>query len=136
MKCAITALAHLQCTVLYFIDPSETCGYSVQQQMSLFNSIKPLFANKPLMVYTKTDLKRVVELPEEDRKEIEMAKEQLLESGGFEEYQISSHNEQGVTDVKLKACDLLLEQRVGQKLRGKNYKRVKSFNRCKSNTKR
>ena len=33
--------------------------------------------------------------------------------------QISSHNEQGVTDVKLKACDLLLEQRVGQKLRGK-----------------
>ena len=36
--CAITALAHLQCTVLYFIDPSETCGYSVQQQMSLFNA--------------------------------------------------------------------------------------------------
>ena len=124
--CAITALAHLQCTVLYFIDPSETCGYSVQQQMSLFNSIKPLFANKPLMVvYTKTDLKRVVELPEEDRKEIEKwHKEQLPESGGFEEYQISSHNEQGVTDVKLKACDLLLEQRVGQKLRGKKLPNV------------
>ena len=129
--CAITALAHLQCTVLYFIDPSETCGYSVQQQMSLFNSIKPLFANKPLMVvYTKTDLKRVADLPEEDRKEIESwHKEQLPKSGGCTEYQISSHNEQGVTDVKLKACDLLLEQRVDQKLRKEVAQCAEPFDR-------
>jgi len=31
---AITALAHLQCAVLYFIDISENCGYTIDQQVS------------------------------------------------------------------------------------------------------
>lgn len=43
---AVTALAHLRAAVLYFLDVSEECGYSLQEQISLFNSIKPLFANK------------------------------------------------------------------------------------------
>merc|ERR1719261_648787 len=47
---AITALAHLQSTVLYFIDISESCGYTITQQCSLFHSIKPLFVNKPLLL--------------------------------------------------------------------------------------
>jgi nucleolar GTP-binding protein len=47
---AITALAHLTCSVLYFIDISEHCGYTIEQQCSLFRSIKPLFANKELLV--------------------------------------------------------------------------------------
>lgn len=54
---AITALAHLHSTVLYFIDISETCGYSIKQQVGLYHSIKPLFANKPLLVVcNKIDL--------------------------------------------------------------------------------
>ena len=54
---AITALAHLQCAVLYFIDISENCGYTVEQQCSLFKSIKPLFANKQLiLVVNKIDV--------------------------------------------------------------------------------
>ena len=47
---AITALAHLTCSVLYFVDISETCGYPIEQQVSLFQSIKPLFANKQLII--------------------------------------------------------------------------------------
>jgi len=31
---AITALAHLQCAVLYFIDISENCGSTIDQQVS------------------------------------------------------------------------------------------------------
>ena len=46
---AIIALAHLSCSVLYFVDISEQCGYTVDQQCSLFRSIKPLFANKQLI---------------------------------------------------------------------------------------
>merc|ERR1719385_298853 len=47
---AITALAHLRAVVLYFLDPSEQCGYTLEQQKSLFDSIRPLFNNKPLLV--------------------------------------------------------------------------------------
>ena len=37
---AVTALAHLQCCVLYFIDLSETCGWSIKQQANLFQNIR------------------------------------------------------------------------------------------------
>jgi nucleolar GTP-binding protein len=54
---AITALAHLKACVLFFIDISETCGHTLEEQISLFNNIKPLFTNKPLvLVMTKIDL--------------------------------------------------------------------------------
>lgn len=126
--CAITALAHLQCTVLYFIDPSETCGYTMAQQMSLFDSIKPLFANKPLMVvYTKTDLQRVVDLPRHERETLENWYSKHNGAGVVGEetsHEISSQNEEGIHEVKTKACDLLLERRVAGKLRGKKVENV------------
>lgn len=40
---SITALAHLNACILYFIDISETCGYTIEAQISLFKNIKPLF---------------------------------------------------------------------------------------------
>ncbi|CAN0226388.1 unnamed protein product, partial [Phaeothamnion confervicola] len=53
---AVTALAHLQCCVLYFVDVSEQCGYPIKAQLSLFESIRPLFANKQLiLVANKVD---------------------------------------------------------------------------------
>ena len=47
---SITALAHLHCAVLYVVDISEQCGFSIEQQVALFTSIRPLFHNKPLLV--------------------------------------------------------------------------------------
>ena len=41
---AITALAHLNACILYFIDISESCGYSIEKQIALFESIKVLFS--------------------------------------------------------------------------------------------
>ena len=43
-------MAHLRAAVLYFVDPSEQCGYTLQAQRALFDNIRPLFANKPLLV--------------------------------------------------------------------------------------
>lgn len=43
---AITALAHLRSAILYVMDVSEQCGHTLQQQLELFNNIRPLFANK------------------------------------------------------------------------------------------
>jgi len=56
---AVTALAHLNAAILFLLDISETCGYTIDQQISLFNSIKPLFKAKPLViVLTKIDLQK------------------------------------------------------------------------------
>ncbi|KAG0153796.1 hypothetical protein PDIDSM_2451 [Penicillium digitatum] len=47
---SITAVAHLRSAILYFMDLSEQCGYSVGDQIKLFHSIKPLFANKIVFI--------------------------------------------------------------------------------------
>ena len=104
----ITALAHLDACILYFVDVSENCGYSIAQQVSLFDSIRPLFKNKPLVIIAnKTDLRKYTELPEKDRKLIEeVAKEHQTYL-----IQMSNTTGNGVFDVKSKACDILLKYR-------------------------
>jgi nucleolar GTP-binding protein len=47
---SITALAHLRAACVYMVDISEQCGYTIAQQAALFHSIKPLFANKPILI--------------------------------------------------------------------------------------
>lgn len=64
---SITALAHLRAAVLYVMDISEQCGYTIAQQAALFHSIKPLFSNKPLMIVAnKTDVAPLTSLSEAD----------------------------------------------------------------------
>lgn len=43
---AITALAHIRASVIFFLDISETCAVQIEQQMKIFESIRPLFSNK------------------------------------------------------------------------------------------
>lgn len=118
---AVTALAHLHSTVLYFIDISETCGYSIKQQVDLYHSIKPLFSNKPLMVVcNKIDLRPLEDLDEEDRALIESVradKDTVI-------MPMSNISEEGINAVKSAACDLLLEHRVERKLRSKRINDV------------
>uniref|UniRef100_A0A671K416 Nucleolar GTP-binding protein 1 n=1 Tax=Sinocyclocheilus anshuiensis TaxID=1608454 RepID=A0A671K416_9TELE len=65
---AITALAHLRAAVLYVMDVSEQCGHALSQQLELFNNIRPLFANKPLIVMAnKCDVRKISELSEENQ---------------------------------------------------------------------
>jgi len=116
---AITALAHLRSAVLYFLDPSEQCGNTLEQQKSLFDSIRPLFNNKPLVVVSnKMDvLKRSVFTPEKE----EIFKAIEAETGR-EILEMSTVTEDGVMDVKTKACDILLQHRV--ELKYKSIKKV------------
>lgn len=65
---SITAMAHLRAAVLFFLDISGQCGYTIDQQVSLFCNISPLFANKPLMIVaTKIDAQPWETLAEEDK---------------------------------------------------------------------
>lgn len=117
---AITALAHLRAAVLYIMDISEQCGHSIEQQVELFNSIKPLFTNKPIIVaLNKVDIITPQELREE-------AKEVLaeFEKEGVPLMPMSTVTEEGVMDVKTRACDELLVQRVDLKMKSKKMPEV------------
>lgn len=109
---SITALAHLRACVLYFVDLSESCGYTLQQQITLFQSIQPLFQNKTVMiVVNKIDLKRLEQLSGEDRSTL-----QALLDSGILMMPCSCITEEGVMAVKEAACDRLLGDRVTQKI--------------------
>ncbi|KAI0152211.1 nucleolar GTP-binding protein [Hypoxylon sp. NC0597] len=111
---SITAIAHLRSAILYFMDLSEQCGYSVAAQMQLFKSIKPLFSNKLVfIVINKIDILRPEELDEKTSGELQA----LVSSGEVELLQLSCNTQEGVQEVKNAACERLLADRVAQKLK-------------------
>lgn len=111
---SITAIAHLRSAILYFMDLSEQCGYSVQAQIQLFQSIKPLFANKLVfVVINKIDIMR----PEDLDVETKAMLDGILKSGDVELLQLSCTTTEGVTEVKNAACERLIADRVAQKLK-------------------
>lgn len=111
---SITALAHLRAAILYFIDISETCGYSIEQQCDLFKSLKPLFVNKPAMVImTKTDLIDPNNLSDENKTRIE----HITTDKDIVLLPMSVRTEQGVADVCTAACEALLQHRATTKLK-------------------
>lgn len=114
---SITALAHLRATIIYVIDISEQCGYSIKQQVALFHSIKPLFANKPiLLVVNKIDVVKLDKINKEDRDSIEAIPKTTPNTSLV---CMSTFSEEGVQEVKKLSCDKLLEQRVELKLKNK-----------------
>lgn len=114
---SITALAHLRAAILFVIDISEECGFSIKQQVALFDSIKPLFANKPLVVaFNKIDVCTLDKVPQESRELLES----ITKDSNVSVVQMSTFTEIGITQVKESACDRLLEQRVELKMMSKH----------------
>jgi len=114
---AVTALAHLRAAVLYVIDPSEQCGHTLEAQKSLFDNIRPLFANKPLiLVANKSDIwkdtlsEEKMGILNEFRKDLE--EDKILEMS-------TKDDEESVANVKTEACEILLQHRVEQKFKTK-----------------
>lgn len=102
--------------VLFVMDISEQCSYSVEQQIQLFENIKPLFANKPLVIaLNKIDIIK----PEELREDARAALAKLEEEDSVVLLPMSTLTEEGITKVKTQACDMLLAQRVEVKMKGK-----------------
>ena len=111
---SITAIAHLRSAILYFMDLSEQCGYSVKAQIDLFHSIKPLFANKLVfVVINKIDIMK----PEDLDADTKVMLDSMLKSGEVELLQLSCTTTEGVTEVKNAACERLIADRVAQKLK-------------------
>ncbi|XP_045601862.1 GTP-binding protein 4 [Procambarus clarkii] len=115
---AITALAHIRAAVIFFLDISETCDVQIEQQMKIFESIKPLFTNKPLLVAcNKVDVMDLKELGEQYPEKRELIS--ALEREGIPVLEMSTLTQQGVMEVKKEACDRLLAKRVDAKMRSK-----------------
>lgn len=113
---AITALAHIRAAVIFFLDISETCDIQIEQQMKIFDSIKPLFANKPLLVAcNKIDITSLEGLEEKypEKRELIAA----LERENIPVMEMSTLSQEGVMEVKKEACDRLLTKRVDAKMR-------------------
>jgi len=114
---AVTALAHLRAAVLYVIDPSEQCGHTLEAQKSLFDNIRPLFANKPLLVVAnKTDVWKDALAPEK----MAIVNEFELAMDGERIKEMSTKDDpDSVQQVKTDACEILLQHRVEQKFKTK-----------------
>ena len=130
---AITALAHLNACILYFIDISEHCGYTIADQIKLFKNIRKLFytvdpdtqetvVSKPIvLVLSKIDVTGWEDLDQSDRD---------LITGTAEEckafvVKMSNTEKIGIDEVKETACDILLDHRLAQK--AKNPKKAESI---------
>merc|ERR1712200_26183 len=86
------------------------------QQKALFDNIKPLFNNKPLLVISnKCDIISRSDLSE-DQEQIFREMETEL---GRDILEMSTVTEAGVMDVKSTACEVLLQHRVEAKFRSR-----------------
>jgi len=57
-KQAIAALQHLATVIVFILDSSETCGYSLEDQQHLLQDLKNMFADTPfIVVENKADIK-------------------------------------------------------------------------------
>eukprot|EP00771_Trimastix_marina_P002198 gnl/Trimastix_PCT/332.p1 GENE.gnl/Trimastix_PCT/332~~gnl/Trimastix_PCT/332.p1 ORF type:complete len:600 (+),score=267.84 gnl/Trimastix_PCT/332:231-2030(+) len=122
---SVTALAHLTAAILYFVDISEQCGFSLEKQVSLFHSIKPLFAGKPLIVVlSKADVMSVDQLPEEKRALLDQLQRDLPPNTRVDVLSMSSKTGDGVAEVKETSCDRLLEIREVVKTQSKKMETI------------
>ena len=82
------------------MDISEQCNHSIEEQIELFNNIKPLFTNKPLIVIlNKVDIIRPEELQDEKQQIIKT----LETEEGLHDYYIFSI----ICSVKLEVAFLV-----------------------------
>ncbi|MDD5616989.1 MAG: NOG1 family protein [Candidatus Methanoperedens sp.] len=58
---AISALKHVGKAMLFIIDPSETCGYTLDKQMHLLEEIKKEFGIPMIVAANKTDISKTSE---------------------------------------------------------------------------
>jgi len=84
-KQAATALRHLSKKVMFVIDPSESCGYTLKQQEGLLKRIRDEIGADTLIVYSKADIKKHagISVSIEDTASIGKLKEAII--GWFEE---------------------------------------------------
>ena len=94
-------------------------GYTLEAQKQLFDNIKPLFANKPLVVVAnKADIWRD-NLTEEKKAVIEAIRSELGDDDAKILEMSNKDDDDSVMSVKVQACDMLLQHRVALKFKNR-----------------
>ncbi len=62
-KRAILCLKHLANCILFIIDPTETCGYLIENQLALLEEVKENFEVPVIAAYSKADMHDKRDLP-------------------------------------------------------------------------
>jgi nucleolar GTP-binding protein len=103
---AITAIHYLDAVVMFMIDPSESCGYEIEDQKRLLEEIRENFKLPLLVVANKADRPEFQKLNEVEfnistitGKGIEEVMDRLLEM--IEEKRLSSLSEEPDTEPAL-----------------------------------
>lgn len=107
---SIIALANLRALIMFIVDISETCGQSVEEQLNLFESLKPLFAKRPvIVVFNKMDL-----VPAEGLDPETSAKVDAFQKSHPEVHclKMSTLEDDAVRDVRAQVCQALLDFRI------------------------
>lgn len=98
-------------------------GHTLEAQKGLFDNIRPLFTNKPLLVVAnKTDIWKdnlsaeKVTIMNEFKRDLE--EDKMLEMS-------TKDDEESVGQVKVNACEVLLQHRVEQKFKTKKVSSIK-----------
>jgi nucleolar GTP-binding protein len=90
-------------------------------QCKLFNSIKPLFMERPVvLVINKIDIVRLSDLSAENKAYIDT----ITADKRVTVVEASTYSEEGVMNVRNTSCDALLAHRVDQKLKGSRIEGV------------
>eukprot|EP00919_Chromeraceae_sp_WS-2016_P060355 GHVR01143343.1.p1 GENE.GHVR01143343.1~~GHVR01143343.1.p1 ORF type:complete len:572 (+),score=161.10 GHVR01143343.1:258-1973(+) len=111
---AVTALAHLNSCILYFIDVSGHCGWSLEQQLQLFTSLTPLFKLKPVvLILNKIDIHPLSELTLQQQQLIQDCSKNIEV---FKLHPCSTLTGEGVIDIREIACGILTSIRVKGKI--------------------
>ena len=88
-KKSVVALKHLSDKIIFVFDPTETCGYSIKQQINIFTSVKKEFKAKMTVVINKTDM---------DYKKDNLAK---ITSLSKDHFRISAKNNIGIDRLRV-----------------------------------
>lgn len=106
---SITALAHLRTVIMYVVDFSEQCGYSIQQQLELYSSIKPLFAKKPVfIVNNKIDVMSLDKLPRETHTYVKQFLQSESETSDVKFREMSTITTDNVAQIRNEVCDTMM----------------------------
>lgn len=117
----ITALAHLRTAVLFFIDPSESCGFSLVDQIALYENLTPLLSSQVLIVLSKCDLNTLTSIDNQTNTVV-VDNQGALDSrlGEFLKNKqwmlVSAEKDINVELARNTICDMLLRERIEDKL--------------------
>ncbi|MBP2171960.1 NOG1 family protein [Methanococcus voltae] len=100
---AVIAINYLSDALIYVIDPTEHCGFTVDAQMSLLKEVEKTFSVPVIVAMTKSDLENV-DMDEDKIARIEDMEKELED---FNVVKVSSISKEGIESLKFEILETI-----------------------------